>query len=430
MMGKLLAAAVGFCSLMPGVAIVTLGGVGAQPIVIVLLAYVSLLPVLNLQLPIQSLIWILLTLVTYAASTLFSVSPQTSAMFSMMQGIYLALGAIGFSAILCNTSHRQEFVRGYIVGALLSSVVSFGQMAYAAAFGGAMSFANNTNFSIVPIYDRGAAFTPESSALAALLIPAILCSWFERQAGAGLSAPWQRSWTALTVLALGLVSTKSSSLIYFPILLVLASAFQSGTFGEFSRGSVKLLIPVVIAGIVFLPLYSTRLATTDADSSVAWRLTKILTGFRIFEANPFVGAGTGLVSDSDYFEPFMDIPPDLQWNTDPRKGVDSTAVRVLAETGLVGFVVTYYPIIIFFRRARTLCKSPAFRAIVTMSLGLLFSQFFISGYRDQIIFLLPPIAFAVAGGVRAVATRSLWQRKADILSDTMLPPRRMRPWSP
>ncbi len=420
MMGQLLAAAIGFFSLMPGVAVATLGGVGVQPVVVALLVYVGLLPVLNVRLPTQPLIWALLVLLAYAASTLFSVFPQISLPFSSLQGLYLALGALGFTAILSVTAHRQKFVQGYIVGALLSSAVSFGQMSYATAFGGAMSFANNTNFSIVQIYDRGAAFTPESSALAALLIPAILCCWFERQAGNGLLLPWQRSRTALTILALGLLSTKSSSIFYFPILLLIVSAFQSRSAAEFLKCSARLLIPVALAALLFVPLYGSRLVNSDANFSSEWRLTKILAGFQVFATHPIVGAGTGLVSDSDFFEPYIDIPPELQWNTDPRKGVDSTAVRILAETGLIGFAVTYYPLVRFFGSARRLAKSPAFRAIVCLSFGLLFSQLLISGYRDQIIFLLPPIAFAVAGGVRALAAQLAMRRRAATQDDALL----------
>ena len=133
---------------------------------------------------------------------------------------------------------------------------------------------------------------------------------------------------------------------------------------------------------------------------MAWRLMKVDAGIRIFEANPVVGAGLGLVSDSDYFESYLVIPPDLAWNTEPRKGVDSTAIRILAETGILGLAAFYYPLVVCFRRMRTLCKAPAFGTIAILSLGLLFSQIFMSGYRDQIIFLLPSIAFAISGGTR------------------------------
>ncbi len=405
-MSRWLAGAIGFCSLMPGVAVLSLGGVGLQPIIVFLLAYISLAPIVSPRLPLQPLLWIFLSLVGYAATTLFSISPGFSARFSAMQGIYAALGAIGFATLLSVTEHRRAFVRGYIFCAVLSSVIAFVQMTYSIAYGSAWSFANNTNFSIVPVYGRGAAFTPESSALAALLIPAILCCWFEKQAqGTSLLAPWQRSWAVLLILVIGLISTKSSSAFYFPLVLVFAAAFHSKSIKEFFSGGLKLVIITAVAALLFVPLYATRISNNDAPASTAWRLTKIETGFKIFLAHPIIGAGTGLVSDADFFGPQMSIPPDLSWDTDTQKGVDSTSVRILAETGLVGFCIAYYPLVLFFRRMRILAQSSAFRAIGTLSLGLLFSQIFITGYRDLIILLFPSIAFAVAGSVTALLTR-------------------------
>ena len=430
-MGKILAVSIGFFSLTPGLSVVSLGGVGVQPVVVLLLAYVGMLPFLNAHLSIQSLLWTSLILVSYAASTIFSVSPPVSVVFGAMQGVYLVLGAIGFSCILSVAPQRQAFIRGYMNGALLSSVVSFGQMAYTVASGDAISLSNNVNFAIVPEYGRGAAFTPESAALAALLIPAILICWFEQQEKNGLLAPWQRGWPALTILALGLAATKSSSILYLPVLFVIVAVFQAKRIMDVAKSAARLLVPMVAVGAVFLQLYSTRATNAAAESSITWRLTKIEAGLQVFKANPIIGAGVGLVSDSEYFEPFIEIPPDLQWNTDPRKGVDSTAVRILAETGLVGFAAFYYPLLVFLRRVRGLCGLPSFRAMATLSLGLLFSQFFISGYRDQIVFLLPPIVFAVGRGIRAGVVLEPIERMAATarkrLALTPSAPHRSRP---
>ena len=417
-----LAAAIGFMSLTPGVAVVAVEGIGVQPIIVLLVVYVALLPTFMARLPLQPLLWALLTLASYAVSTVFSVWPEFSIKFSGIQGVYLTLGALGFAAILASTEHRRAFVRGYVSGAVVSSIVAFGQMAYSSVYGDAISLVNNTNFSLVPAYGRGAAFAPESSMLAALLIPAILCCWFERQAnGASLIASWQRSWAVLGLLVLGLISTKSTATFYLPPLLLAVAAFQSRSMADFCFGGIKLLVPAVVAALIFLPLYASRISNNDAPASKEWRQTKIETGMRIFYANPLFGAGTGMVSDANYFAPLMDIPPNLSWETDPPKGVDSTAVRILAETGIVGFGIAYYPLVLFLRRARRLAQSPAFRAIGTMSLGLLFSQLFISGYRDQIIFLLPAIAFAVAGGVRALLARGAIRRQEAIPEFTLMP---------
>ena len=428
-MQRFLAAAIGFFSLTPGLSVVSVRGVGVQPLVILLLVYAILVPAQNGRVRVQSLIWLSVTLVSCVASTIFSQSPSWSMPFAVMQSAYVVLGAIAFSGVLGVPEERQAFLRGYVNASLFSSAVAFAQLVYTATSGAAISLANNVNFAIVAIYDRGAAFTPESSALAALLLPAILVCWFEHQKRAGLLAPWQRNWPALLLLALGLVSTKSSSLIYAPILFVLVAAFQSGRLADFARTVGTVLLPLAVAAIVYLPLYGTRTVTPDADSSMAWRLTKVEAGIDIFEANPVVGAGLGLVSDSDYFESYLVIPPDLAWNREPHKGVDSTAIRILAEAGILGFVAFYYPLVLCFRRMRALCKAPAFSTIAILSLGLLFSQIFMSGYRDQIIFLLPSIAFAISGGTRVRILARPSRREAVPAGAALAPSANAQHWS-
>jgi hypothetical protein len=397
--GTLVAGLIGASCLLPGVAIATIGDVGVQPIIPLLAIYLSFVAVLGLRLPLQPLLWMTLVLVAYIASTAFSVLPATSMLFACLQGAYLLLGGIAF-AVLCSTAHhRRAFVQGYITGALVSSVVAFAQAVYSTVSGQTITLANNNNFSIVPPYGRGAAFTPEPSVLAALLIPAFLCCWFECQGEGRLLVPWQRGWLSLPILLLGLLSTKSTSLFYVPALIAVVSALQCSSIRDFVKGIAGMLILALAAGGIFLHFYGSRLSDNDASSSEAWRTTKIFAGIDIFEAYPVTGAGIGLVSDSDFFAPYMDIPADLRWNDEPRKGVDSTLIRVLAESGLAGFAATYYPILLFLRRARVLFQSPTFNGIGGLSYGLLFAQAFLSGYRDQVVFLLPMVAFAIAGNV-------------------------------
>jgi hypothetical protein len=409
--GSLLAGLVGASCLLPGLAVATVGDIAVQPIVPLLAIYVVAVALLRLRLPLQPLLWMTLVLVAYVISTAASTSPAGSAPYAVLQGSYLLLGGIAFTAICGTPHHRRAFVRGYMASALLSSLVGFAQAAYSIASGSAITLANNSNFSIVEAYGRGAAFTPEPSALAALLIPALLCWWLERQAGNGLLAGWQRGWLALSVLTIGLLATKSSSLLYVPALIAVVSALQSVSFRAFAKGISGILILTIAVGGVFLHFYSSRLENNDALGSEAWRQTKVRAGFTIFEAYPITGAGIGRVSDVDFFAPYMDIPPDLRWNTEPRKGIDSTAVRTLAELGLIGFIATYYPILVFFRRARTLFQSAAFNGVAGLSYGLLFTQTFITGYRDQIVLLLPMVAFAIAGNALALAHRGRWRRQ-------------------
>src|SRR6185312_3340255 len=123
---------------------------------------------------------------TYAASVAFSTAPSSSELYASLQGSYLLLGGISFTAICCTARHRAAFVKGYMTAALFSSLVAFVQAVYSTATGNSITLANNSNFSIVDAYGRGAAFTPEPSVLATLLIPAFLCWWCERQSEGGL----------------------------------------------------------------------------------------------------------------------------------------------------------------------------------------------------------------------------------------------------
>jgi O-antigen ligase len=402
MIEALLAAAVGFCGLLPGLSIATIGGVGVQPILPLLLAYVCILPLLDARLPVQPLVWMLLGLLANALATFCSASPAWSVRYLILQGAYLVLGCVAFSTMLAVAEHRRMLVQGYMAAALASSVAALGQTAYSALFGDVLLLANNANFSTALSFGRAAAFTPEPSVLAALLIPAMLVCWFERREASGLLARWQRNRMALVLLVLGLLSTRSSSVFLVPLLLAVALAFQREKGRALARGVTSAVALTALVGILFIPVYEVRLAASDAGYSSEWRLTKILTGLKIFEQYPVTGAGIGLVSDAAFFEPQMTTPADLEWNTEPRKGIDSTVVRILVETGIIGFVVTYYPALVFLRRARVLCRLPPFRAVMIMSIGLLFTQTFNSGYRDILVFMFPLIAFAFAGDLRSL----------------------------
>ncbi len=420
--GSIVASLIGMACLLPGLSFATIGDIGIQPIVPLMAIYLLLVALLRLRLPLSPLLWIVLVLGAYVTSLAFSVSPSNSQLYAAFQGGYLLLGGIAFTAVCSTRHHRYAFIQGYMTASLVSSLAAFGQAAYSTATGSTFTLANNSNFSIVQAYGRGAAFTPEPSALATLLIPAFLCWWCEHQAGGGLLARWQRGWMALSVLALGLLATKSSSLLYLPALITVVSALQCTNVRAFVKSMGGILLLTATAGGIFLNFYSSRLENNDAVASEAWRTTKMLAGIAIFETYPATGAGLGRVSDVAFFSPYMDIPPDLSWNEEPRKGIDSTGIRILAETGLIGFAATYYPILLFFRRARRLFQSIAFSGIGGLSYGLLFTQTFISGYRDQLAVLLPMVAFATAASVLGVVHRGDKPRQEQTGNDVVRTP--------
>lgn len=405
MIDTLLAGSVGFFSVTPGLAIAHLGGVGVQPIVPSLLAYIALLPISRTPLPTQTTIWILLSLVAAALATITSLSPAVSAKYLLLQGLYVVTAGVAFAGLVGNPRHRRAFLTGYLAAAMISSVAAIVQATYTIAGGEPIGLANNANFLLVAPPGRGAAFTPEPSVLAALLIPALLVSWFEIRAPDSALAGCMRGRAIFLLILLGLLATRSSSMIALPFLLIIAEIFHGRSWPERGRAIVRVGVLVAVVAVAFAMLYGARLENAQAQNSGEWRLAKIAAGLKVFAAHPLLGVGIGIISDADFFEGYIDIPDALAWSTEPRKGVDSAIVRALAETGIVGFALTYYPLAAFFSRARELARSPPFRALGMLSIGLLLSQLILSGYRDLPIFLLPLAAFAARGGPRPAAER-------------------------
>ena len=101
----------------------------------------------------------------------------------------------------------------------------------------------------------------------------------------------------------------------------------------------------------------TRIQNDDAGFSEGWRRLKIETGLKIFAHNPLLGTGPGYISDPASFSRDLEIPHNLEFMVSRmgalKKGADSTPVRLLAEGGVLGFFLAYYPILVFWRRART-----------------------------------------------------------------------------
>ena len=399
----LLAATIGALCLTPGLAFVNFRDFGLQPVLLALIAFLPLIGLPGIRLPAASLVWIILAWAALAIGTAASLAPAVSARYFVFQGGTTLIGGLVFAAIVGSARQRRAFLTGYFLGATASAVIAIGQLAITSLGGPPIALANNVNFSLVAPVARGAAFTPEPSTLAALLIPALLVSWVEMKTARPELPALARSRVAFILLALGAFSTKSSSLFFLPLLLIAAEFGTRDRWLDRGRGSLKVIAFAAVTSVLFASLYGTRLENLDAQNSSDWRVAKMAAGLAIFASYPWLGAGLGSVSEEDFFEPYLTIPENLSWSTEPRKGVDSTVVRTLAETGVVGFVVTYLPVLAFIVRPR-LPSAPCLRAMVVLGSGLLFSQAFLVGYRDFPVFLLPLILFAAIVVVPKAAT--------------------------
>jgi hypothetical protein len=219
----------------------------------------------------------------------------------------------------------------------------------------------------------------------------------------------------VVLLLAGLIATRSSILLLSPAILLATALFSAPDWKGFVASSRRMLITLSVAGIFFLPLYQTRIqGGNDAGWSEAWRMLKISTGLKIFADNPILGAGPGYVSDPASFSRYLEIPPSLAWMADQsRKGVDSTPVRLLAEGGVLGFLLAYYPVLVFWRKARVAARTNDWRPLFSLALPLIFVQAVAIGYRDLIMLLLPSVLFTVCGGSSAGTAGQSTRRMAE-----------------
>lgn len=419
---------IGFCLFLSGIALISVGPVAVQPILPAAALYLLMALASRPALSLRVVTWMLVGLAALALSTLFSPVPGYSVLYFLLQSLPLILFGLVFGLMLGHgLSDRAQvrwFLSGFVVGAAVSSAVSILQFGTSTFLGFELSFTNNANFALVAPKGRGVGFTPEAALLAILLIPAVALVYGERgRTDSVLPAPL-RGLPMLGLLALGLLSTRSSAMVLLPVILLLVDLVRSGDMAAFLKRLGALAVIAVALGAVFVQLYSARLQRNDAQASTTYRLEKILAGLDIFTDHPLVGAGLGRVSDPAFFEQHVRRMADWNWlGEDQRKGIDSWTVRLMAEGGLLCLLAFYYPL--FRNVVPGLRRSPAGRALLIVSIALLLMQALISGYRDQPYFLLPVIVFALATagrpalGARASATPA---RPAPTLRSTAPPP--------
>ncbi len=408
-MVTLLVAAIGFSCLTPGIAIPTLGTrtLGLQAIMPLVAFYCIAFPLSQLRIHLRATEWALANvggmLLSYLIA-LISERGHDELKYLVFQSLLYLGTAVGFGAILVVPKHRRIFLESYLTAALISSGVGIFQAVLSEATGFFLKLANNENFALTQQIGRAAAFTPEASVLATLLLPAFVCVWCEQNKPDSILRPLLRSRLALTLLLGGLLATRSSMLLLAPLLLLAVTLFFARDWNAFAASSARTLAVLAVAGTIFLPIYETRLKGSDAEYSGAWRALKIETGLKIFVEHPLFGTGPGYASDIASFSRYLEIPRNLNWTvvqlSAQKKGIDSTPVRFLAEGGLLGFFLAYYPVLVFWRRARAAAGTDEWRPFFSLALALLFTQTAAVGYRDIATYLLPSILFAVAHTIR------------------------------
>jgi hypothetical protein len=386
-----LAAITGIALTMPGVSLLTAGGVGLQPLLPLLAAVVALGLLERRRVPAAVLIWMLLVGLGLALAGVFSRDPGDSLAYFVFQFATTVLAALGFGLLLADAGLRRAFLNGYIFGALVSAAISILQFVSSSFFGFAFRLANNENFKLIAPWGRGMAFTAEASLLATVLMPALLAVYLERTRDDSVILPRFRSLPALLLLLAGYLACKSSTIVILvPALLLAETLMRRDLLGALRKYAKHLVFGAALAA-VFVPLYESRLEQTDAQFSSIGRAEKILAGLSIGLDYPLFGAGLGRVSDPLFFDPYVEHLADWSWQEFdvPEKGIDSTVVRTLAESGAVGLVTAYYPVLLLLFAAAAAARHADLRPFVPIAVCLLFSQTLVSGYRDLTIFYLP-----------------------------------------
>jgi hypothetical protein len=408
-----LAAAVGFSLHLPGIALASLGGIALQPVLILSAMYVAIAVIGQRRIPLGIVGWIMINVAALAICTVMAVDAGHPMNYLAIHIAYLLVFALAFGMILTDPLHRHLFLHAYIAGALVGSAVALAQFASSTFLGIKFLVTNNENFFLIAPPGRGVGFTPEASILATLLLPGFVILYAEIREKRSFLNRRFRTLPVLGFLGAGLLATKSSSIMLLPVIILAYEIVISRSILVFIGRNLKNAIIFGLLALAFIPLYQTRLATDDAQYSSLYRLEKMEVGLRIYQDYPVAGAGLGRVSDTIFFERYLDPTVDWDWLGEHTwKGVDSWVIRTMAETGTLGLLALYLPLLIFFPSYWRLSKYPEFRPLLVMTLSFVFCQALVSGYRDLPFFYLP-MTIATLAGTGALTPSLVPRRRAE-----------------
>jgi hypothetical protein len=381
------------------VAVAHFGGVGLQPVICAFGLYILMRILMCSEIPGSIVIWILAGVFAGGVVTLLSIDPAYSLKYLLLQSVYLCVVGLAVGWMLVDPRDRACFLNGFLSGAGVSSILALAQVALSQSIGFYPKVTNNQNFSLIAPADRGVAFTPEASILATLLIPATLIAYLAWR------GRWPSAWPPFThgafviLLLAGLLITRSSSLFLLPVLLVGYELFAATDPRVLLRRGAAALLGAAVILMLFLPHYQARLDRSDAQYSTMGRAEKLMAGIRIFSEHPVTGAGLGMVSDPNFFDPYVVHVADWSWQKNSsRKGIDSSVLRTAAESGLLGLFALYYPVFLALGAAKRALLNPEYAAPAVLAISLLLSQALVTGYRDLPFMLLPMAILLLAPG--------------------------------
>ncbi|MEC1524811.1 O-antigen ligase family protein [Neobacillus niacini] len=287
----------------------------------------------------------------------------------LMQFIVLICG----SYIVMGENDRKLFIKGYIFGAVISSLYAIYQyFAFAYSLPFSTLLQNNVSQPLKAMYygngnfdARSFAFTPEPSVLISLLLPALMI-----QIVIVINKTSRKSIGRLILFLIALVFSGSMSGYAVLLMTVMILILHPSMFRRFSKLIILLFFTVFflmillisipsVADIIFsvvsrflaIPDQIVALSTLSTvrgygyDYSTLSRFASIVAGVHAFLDNPLFGWGTGAgVAEA--------ISSQIPSNIEQRTGASSFPVQIAAEQGIGGLLLLTYLTIIAIKNSR------------------------------------------------------------------------------
>ena len=256
--------------------------------------------------------------------------------FSLVAVVYMSVQLIDPRG-----EHVRDAMKSFIFGNLASAIYGIYQVICDLTGRRPIVLLHNTpNYALAAHtgarYFRAYGFSPEPSLMVGPLVVALvflLTAFYPSFARSRLGK--SARWAAVVILALALLLTSSQTLFLVPVtfLVLMLAAPRSLRTRLKGMARIAAIILLCTAGIIYVSQFEPLLfivrhpfvLLTGVPQNTA-RLSTILAAFRVFAQDPVFGVGPGIATGLV-----------AEFGAERLNVIDSLAVRILADTGLVGF---------------------------------------------------------------------------------------------
>lgn len=357
-------------------------GLGLGPITLQPTDFVILLsyPILLVFLPrVSGLAWLVVLL--FVGSTLVSFLAMGGSAVIFAYYLVFPLPFLIMIFLVCRDEEAAIlFFKGFFVGAALSIVYSFLQLAVGTE---RLDFRTNRNFTLPPQFDRAFALFPEISTFATHLIYLISVSLVYLRSGVRtVFTPAGHVLLILLLATIALMLTRSSSVMLVAPLAFAVAILATQQFT--TAGIVKLLLAGILGGLLLLfffnAYYSDRFENNAAFRSMKLRGITMLVGVSVLGTGEIFGVGVG--NNFQVTWRALDLGQQLGFSfiTVP-SGVNSFVIARIFEEGygaLLQFSASFAMLVWAFCQPN---KGIVIKALLVLSVASLLVSLFVTGYR-------------------------------------------------